>query len=91
MAQLNMTLKNLPSFTKIGWWAENERRFPLLATLARRYLCIPATSAPSERLFSAAGLTIAKDRASLLPDIAQSLIFLHDARDVADAYLAQHM
>ena len=72
----------------LDWWAENERRFPLLATLARRYLCIPATSAPSERLFSAAGLTIAKDRASLLPDVAQSLIFLHD---VADAYLAQRI
>jgi hypothetical protein len=35
-----------------------------------------ATSAPSERLFSHAGLTIARDRASMLPENAEELIFL---------------
>ena len=42
-------------------------------------LCIPATSAPSERLFSTADLTIAKDRARLASDTTNELIFLHDA------------
>ena len=52
---------------------------PILSLLARRILCIPATSAPSERLFSVAGLTIANDRAGLLPDNAADLIFLRGA------------
>ena len=52
--------------------------FPLLSTLARTVLCIPATSAPTERLFSYAGLTIANDRASLLPENAE-IIFLRTA------------
>jgi hypothetical protein len=44
--------------------------------LAKETLCIPATSAPSERLFSSAGLTIANDRAGLTPDNASDLVFL---------------
>ena len=47
--------------------------------LASRVLCIPATSAPSEHVYSVAGLTIAKDRARLASDTANELIFLHDA------------
>ena len=66
-------------------------RFPLVAKLARRMLCITTTSAPSERLFSQAGLTIARDRARLDPDFAASLIFLQDAWDIAERYLDQNM
>ena len=73
----------------LQWYRTHAKKFPHIAQLARRILCIPATSAPSERLFSAAGLTIAKDRANLLPDMAASLIFLHDAWEVADEYLAR--
>ena len=66
------------------WWSQNALRFPVLAHLARKILCIPATSAPVERLFSHAGLTIANDRARLLPEMAEDLIFLHDAWDLID-------
>ena len=64
------------------WWKSHEHKYPMLAALARRTLCIPATSAPSERLFSTAGLTIANDRARLLPANARALIFLHDVMPV---------
>ena len=40
---------------------------------------IPATSAPSEHVFSVAGLTISKDRARLASDVANEMVFLHDA------------
>ena len=68
---------------------KKEKKYPIHANLklARRYLCIPATSAPSERVFSAAGLTIAKDRASLNPETADALIFLHESWDVVESYL----
>jgi hypothetical protein len=63
----------------LTWWKSNEMKFPLISHLAQRILCIPATSAPSERVFSCAGLTIAKDRARLAPQTANELVFLHDA------------
>lgn len=71
----------------LDWWSKKEKKYPIHAKLARRYLCIPATSAPSERVFSAAGLTIAKDRASLNPETADALIFLHESWDVVESYL----
>lgn len=70
----------------LDWWRNNESRFPRLARLANRYLAIQATSAPAERLFSVAGLTIANDRASLLPDNAAMLIFLHENLERARAW-----
>jgi hypothetical protein len=45
---------------------------------AWRILCIQATSAPSERMFSSAGNIITKKRASLEPDISSDLIFLDE-------------
>ena len=75
----------------LNWWKSHEVKFPLVAKLARRLLSVPATPAPSERLFSDAGITIAKDRANLLPDIAASVIFLQDSWEIADRYLDQHM
>ena len=44
----------------LEWWKVRCHKLPILSLLARRSLCVPATSAPSERLFSTAGLTIAK-------------------------------
>ncbi|XP_077361925.1 E3 SUMO-protein ligase ZBED1-like isoform X2 [Festucalex cinctus] len=37
------------------WWKCQQANFPRVAKLARQYLCIPATSAPSERAFSTDG------------------------------------
>ena len=73
----------------LTWWKCNERKYKLLSILAARLLCIPATSAPSERVFSVASLTIAKDRARLASDTANKLIFLHDALPGIREYFEQ--
>ncbi len=62
----------------LDWWCLKAQQFPLLSKLAIRYLCIPATSAPSERVFSTAGLTIAKERSRLDSATANELVFLHE-------------
>jgi hypothetical protein len=59
------------------WWGKRERDFPIIARLAMRYLCIPATSAPSERMFSAAGLVLDRRRARMQGSRARAILFLH--------------
>lgn len=39
----------------LTWWAENNKRYSNVSRLAKKYLCIPSTSTPSERAFSTAG------------------------------------
>ena len=59
------------------WWKDNASKFTFLNRLARKMLCIPASSVPSERIFSTAGLILSKQRAGLSPDIADKFIFLN--------------
>ncbi|XP_063075476.1 E3 SUMO-protein ligase ZBED1-like [Engraulis encrasicolus] len=60
----------------LDWWRLHNVNFPWLSKLARKYLCIPATSAPSERLFSASGNIVTCQRASLKPAKVDMLVFL---------------
>ena len=62
------------------WWKANERRFPILSKIAKKVLAIPATSTPTERLFSTAGLICNKKRARLLAENVDTLVFLHQNR-----------
>ena len=58
------------------FWTDNKSRFPLLYQVARRYLQIPATSVPSERVFSLAGFIVRKKRTKLLAKHVNQQIFL---------------
>ena len=35
-----------------AWWKDNSDKYSTLSVLARRYLAVPSTSVPSERIFS---------------------------------------
>ena len=58
------------------WWAANAGLFPEIANIARRRLCVQASSATSERAFSKAGLVCSKQRMSLLPRKIEDLTCL---------------
>lgn len=61
----------------MAFWKAHSSTMPELSKLSKKYLCIPATSVPSERLFSKAGL-IANDRRNRLkPKHVDMLVFLN--------------
>ena len=39
------------SANPLDWWNKNSDRFPTVAMVARKLLCVTATSVPSERVF----------------------------------------
>ena len=49
----------------LEWWRKNEERFSALSVLAKKLFCIPASSVPSERIFSVAGNIITKKEQAL--------------------------
>nr|XP_054594517.1 E3 SUMO-protein ligase ZBED1-like [Nothobranchius furzeri] len=66
------------------WWKTNEHRFPHVAKVAKRLLCVPGTSVPSERIFSTAGDIVSANRSRLAPDSVDRLIFLHKNLSIVD-------
>lgn len=80
------------SSSPLEWWKVNENRYAALAPVARQFLAVPATSTPSERIFSSSGLVVEKLRAALSAENVDALVFLHkNAKaigvDPADALL----
>ena len=47
------------------WWSKKKDKFPLLANLVKKYLCVPATSVEAERTFHGLGLLLTKQRLSM--------------------------
>jgi hypothetical protein len=70
----------------LEWWKGHKHFYPMLSMVARKFLCIPATSASSERMFSSAGNTVTDHRCCLNTDNVEALVFLHDSWKTIEEY-----
>lgn len=61
----------------LNYWREHAKIFPRLYTLAKKYLAIPATSVPSERLFSKAGYVLGDRRNRMDSQKLDQIMFLN--------------
>lgn len=75
------------------WWSVEKSKFPTLALVARKVLCVPSTSAPAERVFEGAsanippGSLVSRRRAlcshfDVSPAYVQTIMFLHGNMDL---------
>jgi hAT family C-terminal dimerisation region len=63
------------------FWQTHENTMPLLATQARKYLAVSATSVPSESAFSISNYILRKNRLSLTSKNLKYCMFLKDKLD----------
>ena len=70
---------NLPCISEeekpLDYW-KKEDTFPVLSSLACKYLCIPASSGPVERLFSIAGKVFRPERCRIGDEQFQQLMMI---------------
>jgi len=60
----------------LTWWKNHAATLPILAHFARHYLCIPASSYASERVFSTSGIICSPRRVRLTEEHIDTLVFL---------------
>ncbi len=60
----------------LTWWRQEATRMPTLSALAKKYLCVCASSVASERMFSKAGNIVTSKRSCLKPEHVEQLMFL---------------
>jgi hypothetical protein len=65
-----------PSTDPLFWWNQNKCQYPKIAVAARKWLCVPASSTPSERVFSHCGVALSAKRASMRGEALMNQVLL---------------
>ena len=65
----------------LNFWKDNQKKFPLLSETAWKWLCVPASSAPSERVFSSGGNIVSYKRTKLQPEQVEKLLYIQQNYD----------
>ena len=69
----------------LAWWYKNSQALPILSTLAKTVLAIPASASKSERVFSRGGLIVTPKRQRLGADILEDLVIITLNTEFLDA------
>jgi hypothetical protein len=69
----------------LSYWKVKQNEYPTIARIAKDHLAIPASSAPSESVFSHGDDLVTKKRNRLAPQTIRELLFLRDAGVINEA------
>jgi hypothetical protein len=70
----NISITDDKKFDLLNFWKVNAHRFPVVSSMAKRFLVIPASSVSSEQTFSTGGRIIDDYRSSSKPETVQALV-----------------
>lgn len=68
----------------LEWWMNHAQQYPILSSIARDFLAIPASSAGSERVFSTTKNIATHLRSSLTPENFSKLAFISCNKEIVD-------
>ena len=83
---IRMTKEEKENTNVLTWWKDHKHTFPNLFKLVKVFLHIPATSVPSERIFSLAGYIVCDRRSKILATNVDKTIFLKKNEDHIPPY-----
>jgi len=63
----------------VAWWGKHTTHYPVLSSMARDFLAIQGSAAPSERAFSSGSLTDTKQRNRISPALFEAIQILKSA------------
>ena len=70
--------QNILDVNVLQLWQDRKSQMPILFALMKHVFAVPATSAPSERVFSTAGQISTKTRNRLSGEVIAQLVFVHN-------------
>ncbi len=73
----------------LDWWKTSAHRFKNLERLAVKYLAIPATSAPSECIWSRAARVLTAKRNKLSEEVSSAIMYCKENRELLHKYYAE--
>ena len=75
-ARISMSSLDKQNLNLLKWWKTRKNEYPYLFKAVRALLCTPATSVPSERVFSEAGYISRARRSRILPVNLNNNLFI---------------
>ena len=80
---------DIEQLNPLDYWRTHSGVYPILSQMARDYLSIPASSVPSEQIFSRGGDVVTKKRNRLNADTIGMILCLKNWRGFGDKYIEE--
>ena len=73
----------------LTWWKRHKDILPILSTMARAVLAVPASSAKSDRVFSTGANVVTKKRTRMLPPKVEQTIIIKENKAKVEEFKAK--